>query len=107
MPDLPLSQADSLDVVSKMKSKIESIPWKRYLSPEKIIQGVLLGTQKQINSWLVKLRNKSMEKPRPSFDAYWQELKKLPRVSFKLNIKKSKEKPARVNIESSKDSKAK
>ncbi|MEK7482641.1 MAG: hypothetical protein AAB620_02530 [Patescibacteria group bacterium] len=93
---------------SMNKAKARVLPLVKHLSPEKILLKILLKIQKQIGLWLTRLKNKSKGKAARAFDVYWQELKKLPKTSFRLHIKRrGDDGPTQLKIEAVKKSKRK
>ena len=90
------------------KAKARVLPLVKHLSPEKVLLKILLKIQKQIGLWLTQLKNKSKRKGARTFDAYWQELKKLPKTPFRLNVrKKGDDGPMQLKIAAVKKSKGK
>ncbi len=93
---------------SMQKAKARVLPMVKHLSPEKILLKILLKIQKQIGLWLNQLKDKSKGKAVKTFDVYWQELKKLPKTSFRLHIKRrGDDGPTQLKIDAVKKSKRK
>ncbi len=84
LAELPVQKTTEAGFFFKLKAKIKDIRFIKNFSFERILQKILLKTEKKTNGWLMKLRERSAAQKSYTSDDYWQELKKSFRISSGL-----------------------
>lgn len=98
---LPVEESTEPDFLSRMGQRVKQNGFVRDFSWQKVLEKVLLRTESQTNSWLKKLKERTVAQKAIFSDNYWQELKKSTNLAESIPIEEESvesEQPEEVEI---------